>query len=170
MPNTNRTKSLIRDTIHTFSKALTFLGNLTSSGTNAFSGTNTFSGQVKHTGTHIAAGTVSPTVAYTLTASADAGKTFLATSLCRKFTLPLATAAMAGMTFGFVNAYAASAAATELWVDPVSGDKINAGTTGIGLRLQATADALGDHLVVKCDGANWWTIARYGTWAASSAA
>lgn len=149
--------------------ARTITGAITNSANNTFSGTNTFSGQVDHSGTVIDPECISPTAALaTMTAALHAGKTIVMTSLCRKATLPLATAALDGVSFTFVNAYAASAAATEMWIDPSSGDKINNGTTGVGLRLQATADAVGDHLKVICDGSDWFTIARFGTWAASS--
>lgn len=150
-------------TSQTVSAARTFTS------TASFSDAVTFSGQVDHAGTVIGAECISPTAALTLT-SAHYGKTILATSKCRKCTLPLAAAGLDGVTFTFVNAYAASAAATELWIDPVSGDKVNLGTTGIGLRLQATADAVGDALTLVCDGSNWYSTAKIGTWAAASAA
>lgn len=126
-------------------------------------------GQVDFQGTRIDPGTVTPTAAYTVT-SLDYGKALIATSLCRKFTLPLATAALAGLEFTFIEGRASTAAAGELWVDPVSADTINGGTTGIGLRLQTTADAIGDSLTLKCNGSAWYTISKIGTWAAASAA
>jgi hypothetical protein len=128
---------------------------------------NTFSGQVTHSGTRIDPGCVSPTADITLDEE-HYGKTILMTSLCRKATLPLAAAGLAGVVFTFVNMHNATADATEAWVDPTSSDTINGGTTGVGLRQASSLDAKGDSLTVKCDGSGWYTIAKIGTWNAST--
>lgn len=142
---------------------------LTVSGATTLSGAATFAGQVDHSGTRIDPECVQPTAAYTLTASVDAGKTFVAGSLCRKFTLPLAAAGNDGVAFTFVNGRAATAASVslELWVDPVSADKINGGTSGIGLYLLGSIDTLGDHLTLKSDGSGWWTTSRFANTASA---
>lgn len=128
-----------------------------------------FNGAVRFGGRVMGVPTITPTANITYSNSIHGGKAIICNSLCRKITLPLAGTALNGCGFIAINAYSATGAAGELWVDPTSADKLNNGTTGIGLRLQQTADAVGDHLGVVCDGSNWFTTARYGTWAASSA-
>lgn len=127
-----------------------------------------FNGLMRFGGKVVGVPPVSPTANISVTASGHGGKTILCTSLCRKVSLPLANVGLTGLSFTIVNAYAVGGASIECWVDPASADKINLGTTGIGLRLQQTADAVGDHLTVICDGSNWYTTARFGTWAAST--
>lgn len=152
---------------------VTFSGNNTHSGTNTISGSltasssATFSGQVDHSGTRIDPATVSPTAALTLT-SAHYGKTIKCGSLCRTVTLPLAATGLDGVRFTILNTRASTAAAGELDVQPTSEDSINGGTSGIGFRLQTTADAIGDSVTMVCDGSGWYTIAKIGTWAAST--
>lgn len=114
---------------------------------------------------------VAATAARTITA-ADSNRTFISSSLALKFTLPLAVASLNGVTFTFVNGRAATAAgiAGELWVDPVSADSINGGTSGLGLYQPATTDAVGDSITLKCNGTGYYTVSKIGTWAAATGA
>ena len=151
----------------TYSGTKTFSGGNTHSGANTFSGNNTLSGSIAVSGV-ISDLAVVPTANLSLTTASHIGRTLHMTSLSRTATLPLGTSTNRGTRYRLVNAYASTAAATELKIHLTSADTLDGGTTGVGKALQTTVDAVGQFAVVEHMGSGSWYIVEQdaaGVWA-----
>lgn len=110
-------------------------------------------------------GAVNTGVAGSTLDASQSGQTFVGV-VDALFTLPLVTAALAGVRYTFVCGVAS--AGTGLQISPNAADFISGnGLTAVvnkDLINAGATDRIGDAATIYCDGVGWWIEAVLGTW------